>query len=563
MKTQNHFFLILCPCHFVSLIVAFSCVLLVSLTALAQTPAPPQQPTQQPSQESITQIYTVPPPIPERTLGLEPGRVVRWSTRDAILAALDNNVDIELEMETVRLTQWDLLAAQGVYDPTTTFSIGHNSNTAPNTFQFSGAADAAPSTISNVYSYNFGFQHLIEKTGASYQINFNNRREGNNTGRLSLNYSPSLAFEITQPLFRNFKIDQYRNQIKIRRKELAMSDAQFRRRAIEIITDVQQAYWNLYVAIENEKIAREALALAEKQLRDNMRQVEVGTLAPINIIEAATVVESRRTQVYDNINEVARTETELKKLTASGPGSDLWKARIITTEPFEVNQYTLPLDDAIKLAMENRFEIKRYNLQKEMNQISIDYYRNQAKPQIDLVASYSLEGVGGRARNDVFRSFIGGYGTSLRNMFSNDFRTWEVGLSFSLPLRNRVAKANLARAREVEKQTELLIRQQMQNIEAEVRIALQAVETARLRIESTRQQRIHAKQQLDGEDMKFKAGLSSVFLVLDRQNALSGAQFAENSAKADYARAIATLEKVLSTTLSSNSIEIPDPKEPQ
>jgi outer membrane protein TolC len=558
---KSHF-LIPYPYQFASLILASSCVLLVSLTALAQTPAPSQQPAQQPSQESITQIYTIPPPIPERTIGLEPGRVVHWSRRDAILAAFANSVDIELETETVRLAQWDLLAAQGVYDPTTTSSIGHNSNIAPNTFQFSGAT-GVPSTVSNTYSYNFGFQQMIEKTGASYQITFNNSREWNNTRNLSLNYNPSLGFEITQPLFRNFKIDQYRNQIKIRKKELDMSDAQFRRRAIEIISDVEQAYWSLYVAIENEKIAREALALAEKQMRDNMRQVEVGTLAPIDITEAATEVESRRSQVYTNINEVARTETELKKLTVDGPDSDLWKARIITTEPFEVNQYTLPLDDAIKLAKENRFEIKRYNLQKEMNQISIDFYRNQARPQIDLVASYSLAGVGGRARNNVFPSFIGGYGTSLRNMFSNDFRTWEVGLSFSLPLRNRVAKANLARAREVEKQTELLIRQQLQNIEAEVRIAVQAVETAKLRIESTRQQRIHAKQQLDGENMKFRAGLSPVFFVLERQNALSAAQFAENGAKADYARAISNLEKVLSTTLSSNSIEIPDPQEPE
>jgi outer membrane protein TolC len=560
MKTTNLFFLTPYPRQFASLIPAFACVLLMSLIAMAQTPAPPQESTHQPSQESITPIYTVPPPIPERAIGLEPGRVVRWSMRDAILAALDNSVDIEVEKETVRLAQWSLLAAQGVYDPTTTSSIGYNSNIAPNTFQFSGAAAGAPSTVRSIYSYNFGFQQLIEKTGASYQINFNNSREGNNTGRLSLNYSPSLSFEITQPIFRNFKTDQYRNQIKIRKKELDMSDAQFRRRAIEIISDVQQAYWNLYVAIENERIARETLALAEKQMIDNIRQVEVGTLAPINIVEAATVVESRRAQVFANMNEVARTETELKKLTVDGPDSDLWKARIVTTDAFKIQEYTLPLDDAIKMAMENRFEVKRYNLQKEMNQISIDYYRNQAKPQIDLVASYSLEGVGGRERNAVFPSFVGGYGTSLRNMFSNDFRAWDVGLSFSLPLRNRVAKANLARAREEEKQTELLIRQQLKNIEAEVRNAVQAVEIARLRIESTRQQRIYAKQQFDGEDKKFQAGLSSVFLVLTRQNDLSNAQFEENRAIADYNAAIATLQKAISTTLSNNGIEMPDPK---
>jgi outer membrane efflux protein len=212
--------------------------------------------------------------------------------RDATLAALDKSVDIELEKETVRLAQWDLLAAQGIYDPTTTSTIGYNSNTSPNTLRFSGANDDTLKTVRNALSYNFGFQQMVGKTGASYTIDFINNREVNNTGNLSLSYAPSLKFQLTQPLFRNFKIDQYRNLIKIRKKQLDMSDAQFRRRAIEIISAVEQAYWNLYVALENEKIARAGLALAEKQMKDNMRQVEVGTMAPISITEAATLVEA-------------------------------------------------------------------------------------------------------------------------------------------------------------------------------------------------------------------------------------------------------------------------------
>jgi outer membrane protein len=526
-------------------------MLISSLNILAQTSS--QLPEN-------SQDYEIPPPIPERSIGLEPGKVVRWSMRDAIMSALNMSVDIELEKETVRLAQWDLLAAQGIYDPTTTSTIGYNSNVSPNTLRFSGAADNTTKTVNNALSYNFGFQHMIGKTGASYQIDFINSRVANNTGNLSLSYTPSLKFQFTQPLFRNFKIDQYRNQIKIRKKQLDMSDAQFRRRVIEIISNVEQAYWNLYVALENEKIARAGLELAEKQMKDNMRKVEVGTLAPISITEAATSIESSRSQVYTNINEVGRAENALKALTVDSPDSDIWKARIIPIEPFEVRQYTLPLEDAMKLAVENRYEIKRYNLQKEMNQISVDYYRNQAKPQIDLVSSYYLQGSGGTPReNDFFPRFIGGYGTSLRNLLSNDFRNWEVSLRFSLPLRNRVAKANLARAREDAKNTELLIRQQLQSIEVEVRNALQAVETARLRIESTRRQRIYAKKQFDGENKKLQAGLSWVFLVLDRQNVLSQAQFEENRAIADYKGAMANLEKVLSTTLTNNSIVVPDP----
>jgi hypothetical protein len=258
----------------------------------------------------------------------------------------------------------------------------------------------------------------------------------------------------------------------------------------------------------------------------------------------------------------------------------------------------------MRLAKENRYELKRFNLQKEMNQLDIVYFRDQARPQVNFVANYTLNGVGGTSapprgncnpvnidgtptclsvdvgpnpdgtfspivtRTDfvltppVASNFVGGYGTALRNLFSNDFRSWSVGIEINLPLRNRVAKANLARARETEKQTELLIRQQLQNIEVEVRNAVQAVDTARLRIQSTSQQRVYAEQQLEAENKKLQAGLGSVFLVLTRQTDLSNAQVAENSAKADYAREVANLQRVLSTTLTSNNIEIPDPKAP-
>jgi outer membrane protein len=129
-------------------------------------------------------------------------------------------------------------------------------------------------------------------------------------------------------------------------------------------------------------------------------------------------------------------------------------------------------------------------------------------------------------------------------------------------LRNRVAKASLANAREAEKQTELIIRQQLQLIGVEVRNAVQTVETARQRIESTRKQREYAQEQFEGENKKFQAGLSPVYLVLQRQNELLQAQVAESSAIAEYAQATATLQRVIATTDIENNIQIPDPKQP-
>jgi outer membrane protein len=567
MKTESLKGLMLYPRQTVSQMLAIMCILLFTSAAMAQTPASPQQSTR-PEPQS--------PPIPERSIGLDPDKVVKWSMRDAILAALDNNVDMEIEKTLVRKAQWSVLQAQGVYDPTLTSLVQYGSTTSPNTFQFSGAGNAT-SFQTNQYLYRTGFQQLIGQTGGSAEVTFLNPRNGDVTNNLAINYRPSLAFQFTQPLFKNFKIDDNRNRIKIMKKNLDISDAQFRQRAIQIISDVQQAYWNLYVAYENEKNARNALTLAEKQLSDNKRQVEVGTQAPITITEAAATVEQRRTAVFSAMNSVATAENALKVLTVDGPNSELWKTKIETIEPFEVREHSLPLDDAMRLAVANRPELKRLGLQKEINLYNIDFFRNQAKPQIDFVAGYTLQGVGGSPGQGVVTcgpnvtdpntrcvapNFVGGYGTSLRNLFGNDFRSWNVGFSFTLPLRNRVAKAQLANAREDDKQTELLTRQMLQNIEVEVRNQLQAVETAKLRIDSTRKQREYAEEQLEGEVKKLQAGLGTNFFVLTRQNDLVNAQVAENQAKSDYAAAVATLQRVLSTTDSENNIVIPEAKVP-
>jgi outer membrane protein len=607
MKSESLRVLMLYPRQFASLVMALTCALLISLTAIAQTPVPPQQPTQQPTVQSPQS-----PPIPERSIGLEQDKVVRWTMREAILAAYENNLDIELEKTNVRMAQWNVLAAQGVYDPTLTPTLGYRSTTQAVTRPFQVIEGNTQNDSSA--AYNIAWDHLIEKTGGSYGISFDNTRGTNNFGQLSPEYNPTLSFSITQPLFRNFKIDPNRWRIRLAKKDLDISDVEFRNRVIQIIANVQRAYWDLYVAIENEKIARNALQLAEKQMNDNIRQVEVGTRAPIEITEAATTVEQNRSQVFTSMNNVAQAENALKQLTTDGPNSDLWKAKIIPIDPFEIQSYSIPLDDAMRLAAVNRPEIKRLTLEKDKNQIDIDYYRNQAKPQINLVAGYDLFGAGGTPRQsivpvapctidqtveingqpnclslapalvdgvwvpqytptpftDAMRTveqatadrFKGGYNRALRNLFSNDFRSWTVGLNFQLPLRNRVAKANLARSRELERQNELTIRQQLQTIEVEVRNAVQQLETARLRVDSTRQARKYAEEQLEGEKKKFQAGLTNTFFVLQYTNQLTIAQFNENSAIANYNIAVYGLQRVLAETLSVNNIEIVDPKQP-
>lgn len=544
------------------------CAMLFALPVAAQDPPAAQNPQSQ-DQQPVAR------PIPTRTVGLEPGKVVKLTLREAILMALENNPDIELERSNVRLAQYDLFAAQGAYDMTYTANSSYNAFTQGNTRLFSGTT--ATTTSQQQLVYNAGAQQLVERTGGNYSINFNNTRNTNNFGTLSPQYNPQLAFNFTQPLFRNFKTDNNRRQIKITKKSLDLSDAQFRQRAIEIISSVQQAYWDLALAIRNEEVARDSVKLAETQLNNNKRQVEVGTLAPIDVVSAATSLESRRQSVFQAMSAVAQAENQLKSLTVKGPNDEVWNAQIVPVESFEIQQVTLPLEDATKLAIGNRPELKRFALQKEINQINIDFFRNQAKPQIDFVANYTMIGIGGTRNSSnplalatpacvpgqapppsgcLPPEFLGGYGSALKNLFKNDFRSWSVGVNISLPWRNRVAKANLGREIESGRQIDLNTRKMIQNIEAEVRNAVQLVEMAKLRIEAAKLATEYARQQLVGEEKKFAAGLSSTFLILTRQNELSQAQFTELQALGDYNKAVVQLQRVISTTLSSNSIEI-------
>ncbi len=547
-----------------NLTVAMCCALIMSATALAQDQAQ-TPPTQQPEAR----------PIPQRTVGLDAGKVVRWTLRDAILAALEKNVDIELERENTRLAQFDLFAAQGVYDRNTTAAVSYGGFTQANTRLFSGTS--ATTTAQQTLTYNAGVSQLLEKGGGNYLINFNNTRQTNNFGTLSPQYNPSLNFTFTQPLFRGYKIDASRRQIKIAKKTLDLNDATFRQRAIEIISRVQQAYWDLAFAIKDEEIQRDSVKLAETQLNNNKRQVEVGTLAPIEVIQSATTLESRRQQVFVAMNTVSQAENALKALTVDSPGDELWGTQIIPVESFDIKPISIPLGDALKLAVDNRPELRQFALQKDINQINVDFFRNQAKPQIDFVASYNMIGVAGQrnAENPLAltvpacvdgqpppatgclpANLLGSYPKAVGNLFKNDFRNWSVGVNIQIPWRNTVAKANLGRAIETTKQIDLQARRMSQSIEVEVRNAVQSLETAKMRIEASRAARIYAEQQLEGEEKKFAAGLSVTFFVLQRQTDLSVARGSELRALADYNKAVAELQRVVSTTLTSNSVEI-------
>lgn len=543
------------------------------------------------AQDATNQQASVQSALSDQRVGVAAGKRVTMTLRDAMLMALENNRDIEVERLNVQMNEFDLRGSYGAYDPSLTSSFFYNRSKTPVANPLAGGENGG--LLTDNLTGNATLLQRVQTQGGSFQATFNNDRATtqNLFNAINPQFTSSLSVGYTQPLLRNREIDPFRRQIKIAKKRLDISDAQFRQRAVEIIAQVQRAYWDLVFARRDHEIKRESVELARTQMAHNERLVEAGALAKADIISARVELERRNDEAEAAVDAIQRAENSLKALLLLPSSSDLWDSELTPVEQPQLDSNaSLPLADAVRLAQQNRPELEQFRLRGELNQIDVDFFRNQTKPQVDFVINYGAVGVAGDPRtetnfftqsnllltqrvNDLSRLaglpplpgggdfslpgfLIGGNGQSLANMFKNEFRTWKVGVNINLPLRNRAAEANLGRALAEGKQIDVQRQRLTQTIEVEVRNALQAVETAKRRVEAARNSRENAELQYQSEQRKFDAGQSTNFFVLDRQNALIAARGRELKALTDYTKAVAELQRALSTTLTSNNVQV-------
>lgn len=524
-------------------------------------------------------------------VGVDATKRVSLTLRDAILMALENNRDIEIERTNVQMNEYDLRASKGVFDPVLNISLASDRRTTPVASLLAGGDGGRLLTTGLTGSANMS--QRLQKNGSSWQALFDNNRSTtqNLFNDLNPQYQSTLSLTFTQPLLRNRTIDAARRQIKIASRRLDISDSQFRQRAIDIIAQVQRAYWDLIFARRDFDIKRESLNIGQQQLARNERLVEAGTLAPSDVISTKVDIERRKDEMEAVMESVQRAENSLKNLMLQPSSTEMWNSVLEPVEEPQVSQgEAIPLTDAIRLAHENRPEIRQLNLRREVNDTDVEFFTNQTKPQVDLFATYATIGLAGNPRttiNPIFASntllrdridqlsrlaglpplpvtsaggipeaFVGGYWQSFGNVLKNNFRVYRFGVNLNLPLWNRTAQAQLGRALVEGRQIDVQKQRVLQQVEVEVRNALQSVETAKRRVEAAKNSRANAELQLQSEERKFEAGQSTNFLILDRQNALIAARGREVRALVDYNKAVAELQRVMSTTLTSNNVEV-------
>ncbi len=512
----------------------------------------------------------------------------KMTLREAIELALGQNLDIEIEKTNRETAAQALKGARGFLDTTLRWSPSILAAKIPTSSILMGADGIL---AEHVHTENFSVRQMLPWNGAGLGVDFENSRQSTTNPFDSLNpyFNTKLTVSFTQPLLRNRAIDPYRAELKIRRKRLDLSDTDFALRNIDVVTRVEQAYWDLVAARQAVDVLSDSVEWARQQLAMTKRMVAAGTQAQVEISASEAELERRLDTYYSGIGLVTEAENGLKLLLTSSRENPLWGDEIVpvdieTLEPPEAGD----LREAVGAALKHRPEMRSVATQREVAAIGTKLNADQLKPQLNLVAGYANTGLAGTATTgDPFSqlfggivnqvnelsipaglpplafsfgalpaSLNGGYGKALSNLFGGSYPTVQVGLTLDLTPRNRAAQANLAESAILERRLKLEQARVELGIEAQVRNAMQALSTARQRIAAAEASARAAKEKLDSETRMYQSGESTNFLVLTRQNEYADSRRRDVVARLDANKAIAQLRQAVGSTLDAYKIRL-------
>jgi len=473
------------------------------------------------------------------------GAILKLSLREAVTLALARNFEIAIEAHTPRIRQSEVTKEKSAFDPAGTAGIDtkkSRTDTPSRFFTGGGRQNVSEQILST---------GLVKKTvtGAELSLVFKTIREDSNSQQKFINpdFDSSLTFTISQPLLKNYGVNVNTAGIRIASFAFDQSLLAYRGKVISVIDRVEQAYWNLVFAIANMKFQKKSLDLAKDLKRRNQIQVEVGTLAPIEILEAEATVAAREEQVIVTERSLKDREDTLKKLLNVSGNLSSWELRIIPTDratfvPVKIDEMASTLH-----ALKMRADLESARLEIEKNKIRLKRDRQNLLPDLDLVASASNQGANNSFSNSIDRQ-SGNKGYSISG-----------GFSFYFPLGNREAKAKVGKSRIQLQQSNASYAQLEQSIIEDVRRSARRVRTDIKRIQASRLARRLAEKRLDSQEKKYKVGLSTSRDVLEDQERVANALTNEVRALVDYNRNLAQLGRVSYTTLQRFKIQMGNP----
>ena len=468
--------------------------------------------------------------------------------QETIETVLKNNISISVQSYNSKINEQFIFEKEADFDPTVDFefTVGEETRQSASTLADSKTRDLD-------YDWDFSVSQKFV-TGGDYELTMDNNKNQSSSSRTSLNpiYSSDLALTVTQPLLKDFGIDLNKREIYIAKNDQKISDHQFTEKVIATIAETENIYWDLVFSIEDLKVKETSLQRARDLEKQVKTQVDVGTLAELEILQAKSNVASREERLLNAQNLIDDNGDNLKSILNFSFDSEEGLKEIIPAdspvfEPGAENS----LEEALKTALIHRPDLLAKKMKLENRNIEAKYNENQTLPTLDLVGSLGLNGLSGDSSTK-----NGSYDSALSEAFSTDFRLWQFGINLSYPLGNRAAKSKLAIKRLEVAQLLLNIKDLEKTIVVEVREAHRQIKTDIKRVQATRVARKLAEEKLNAEEKKFKVGLSTSFNVLEFQEDLAEEQSNEIKAVIDYNKSLNRLNQVMARTLEAHDIKL-------
>lgn len=540
------------------LTVSLAAAVLAATVALPPTPAHAQSRSMETSDARVAELLRLvagqqPAPAQPGT-PVVPGSAAPVSTDlplkidDAVAMALEKNLDIAVERLNPTAFDFSLKALRAQFNPALTGTLGANSTTQLPTSQLIGGERV----VNEQLTYNVGAQQALPWWGGQYSVAFNNRRQDNNNAFATFNpqYNATLQGQLILPLLRGRQIDNVRTQLRITQINRELSDVQVRTTVTETLANVRNAYWDLVFAKEVVSVAERSLQLAESLVADNKVRVEVGTLAPIDVIQAEAEAATRRQTLAALEAQAQTAELALKRLIVSGTSDPMWSARLSPVDRPTLTERPAPLEEALRNALNNRTDLVERKRNLEITDANLALLKNQRLPGANLIANYGLQGIGGTrilSRNPLTVE-EGGYIDALELLGQRDYPTWNVQVQFSYPLGTNPAAAQYERARIGLEQSLTQIRSLELQIATEVTNARLQVDANLKRVEASRVARELSQRRLEAEQSKFDVGLSTNYFVVQAQRDLLAAENTLLRAALDYQQSLVNFERAQLTS---------------
>lgn len=489
-------------------------------------------------------------------------REVKMTLEDCIVSAVKYNLDVAVQVFNPQLSEVTIKRAGEKFLPQLQF--GYNiQSTESASYSFLDTSETLAS------DYNDWSARLLQEipTGGRLSVNLTSYKNDSNQSFQIINprYGATLSFQFEQPLLRNFGFKASRRDIIIAQNNLNVSDSQFKNSLLTTVNNVEEAYWNLVYSIENLKVMQQSLELAQDLLRKNRKEVEVGTLAPIEILTAEAEVATREADILQAELDVENLEDNLKTIINSFSEIESPSIFIQPSDLPEFKKIDISLDEALRTALANRPDLEANRFDLKNRELDMSFAKNQLLPDLRVTANYWSPGISGTQliyqggdplSGKVIGTLPGTGADSLRDAVDFKYSNWAVGLTLTIPTNVLFTRAIQAEARLALDQALTQIKSQEKQIFLEVRNAARRVDTNYKRVEAYQIARDLAERKLEVEEKKLKVGMTTNYIVLQHQRDLANAQSSVLRAYLDYTLSLAYLDRAMGITLNKKNIKM-------